>query len=306
MASNLFTVAGQVLVLFSLVVVGYLCARGGIVPLSAVPGMNNLVLYAATPCMLINAFRLDLTPQTLRDFLVSLACAAAIFVWTFVAAHFLVRDKDRHRKRMLTLAAVFPNCNFMGLPLQTAILGSTGVFYGSAFGAMCPLFLWTVGIYYLHGETTSFSWKKAFLNPGVLGMAAGLLMFFSGLRLPSLADQAVIHLANLAVPLPMLIIGIQLAHTDLVQTLRDRVGWLVGLLRLIVFPVASLFVMYLLGVRGPVLVATTIACATPPAVIVSMFDRPDSTLGAEMVSLHTICSIATMPLVVSLAQTLAG
>ncbi len=303
MLSNLATVAGQVLVLFCLVAVGYLCAKGGLVPRSAVGGINNLVMYAAIPCTLINAFQLDLTPQTLHDFLVGLAAAAAIFALSLPLAHFLIRDGDGHRKRLLTMTAVIPNCNFMGFPLQTAILGSMGVFYGSAYAAMCPLFIWTVGVAYLRGG--AFSWKKALLNPGVFGILAGLIVFFGGITLPDLLGQAVTHLAHLAVPLPMLVIGIQLAHTDLRRAVRDRTGWLSAALRMLVIPLAALLALFLLGVRGPVLVATIIAAATPPAVIIAMLDDPDSTLGSEVVSLHTLCAIATMPLVVSLAQTLA-
>lgn len=305
MLDNLLTVTGQVLVLFLLIAVGFLCGKSGLVPQSAVPGFNNLVLYAAIPCTLINAFQLKLTPETLHDFLTALACALGIYAAGFLISHLLIRDNDSHRKRLMTLSAVIPNCNFMGFPLLTAVLGSTGIFYGSAFAAVTPLFAWTVGIIYLGGGFRAFSWRKALLNPGIFGIAAGLVIFLGGVTLPPLLGQAVTHLANLAVPVPMVIIGVQLSSTDLRRALRDRTGWAAAALRLLVLPLAALAVLYVLGIRGNVLVATVIAASAPPAVLVAMFDRPDSTLGAELVSLHTLCSIATMPLIVSLAQTLA-
>lgn len=305
MLENLITVTGQVLVLFVLIAVGYLCGRAGLVTRTAAAGMNALVLYAAIPCTLINAFALDLTAQTLRSFLTALACAVGCYALFFPLAHLLLRGGNQHRKRLLTLSATISNCNFMGFPLQTAVLGSMGVFYGSCYAAVTPLFIWTVGIIYLDGGLRAFRWRKALLNPGVFGIAAGLIVFFGHLTLPPLLGQAVTHLANLAVPLPMLIIGVQLSSTDLRRVVRDKAVWLTAGLRLVALPLAALAIMVTCGVRGGVLIATVIAAAAPPAVIVAMLDRPDSTLGAEVVSLLTLCSIATMPVIVSLAQRFA-
>lgn len=305
MLENLVTVAGQVSVLFLLIAAGFFCGKSGLIQQSALTGINNLVLYVAIPCTLIKAFQLDLTPQTLRDFLTALACAAGAYALFFPVSVFLIRDRDDHRKRLMTLASTVSNCNFMGFPLQTAVLGSLGIFYGSAYAAMTPLFIWTIGILYLEGGRKSFRIRKVLLNPGVFGIAAGLVIFLGRITLPDLLGQAVNHLANLAVPLPMVVIGVQLAFTDLRRAVRDGKIWLTALLRLVLLPLLALFLMLLCGVRGSVLVATVIAAAAPPAVIVVMLDRPDSTLGAELVSLLTLLSIATMPLVVSLAQTLA-
>ena len=78
-----------------------------------------------------------------------------------------------------------------------------GVFYGSAYAAVTPLFIWTIGILYLEGGSKSFNLRKVLLNPGVFGIAAGLVVFLGRITLPDLLGQAVTHLANLAVPLPM-------------------------------------------------------------------------------------------------------
>ena len=305
MITNLLTVSGQVLVLFCLIAVGFLLAKTGLIQHSAVKSLNNLVLYAALPCTLISAFQLKLTPDTLHDFLLSFVFSAVFYVLFFIIAHFAVRDKDPHRKRILTLSAVLSNCNFMGFPLQTAVIGSMGVFYGSAYSAVTPLFMWTAGVVYLHGGLRHLNLKKVFLNPGIFGILIGLFLFLSGIQLPVLLNQGISYLGSMAVPVPMLIIGIQLAHTNLRNAVRDRTGWLATGLRLILLPLLGLAIMCVCGVRGNVLIATTIAAATPTAVILAMFDNPESTLAAEMVSLQTLCSVVSMPLVVSLAQTLA-
>jgi predicted permease len=308
MLENLVTVGGQALVLFFLIAVGFVCGKARLIPSSAITGMTNLTLYVVIPCTLISAFQLKLTAETLRDFLLSLAAAVCIHAVNFLIGYLVIRDRDDGRKRVLTLAATFSNCNFMAFPLQTALIGPMGIFYGSSYAMVTPLAFWTGGVVYLEGNLGSFSWKKAVLNPGIFGIAAGLIVFFCGITLPDTLNAAVTHLANMAVPLPMVIIGCQLAETDLRGILRDKMGWLVAALRLLLLPLAELGVMYAVGIRGSVLLATTIAACAPPAAIVAMMAqrcgrKPE--LAAELVSLQTLLSIITMPFVVGLAKFLS-
>jgi Predicted permeases len=308
MLSNLLTVGGQAFVLFLLILVGFACGKTKLIGPAAVSGMTSLALYVVIPCTLISAFQLELTPDTLRDFLISAAAAVCIHALNFFLSQLTLRERDGGRKRVLVMASTFSNCNFMAFPLQTALIGSMGIFYGSAYAMVTPLLFWTAGVAYLSGNTRSFSLRQAVVNPGILGIAAGLFLFFTGITLPDILESAVDHLASMAVPLPMIIIGCQLADTDLRHALRDRMGWMVALLRLLALPLAELGLLYLVGIRGNVLVATVIAASAPPAAIVAMLAErcgQNPRLAAELVSLQTLMSILTMPFVVALAQLLA-
>ena len=303
MLSNLLAVSGQVLVLFFLIGVGFILAKAGLAQDSAISTLSNFVLYISFPCTLIAAFQTERTAQTLHDLLLALALALGLSVLFFLLSHVLIRDSDPHRKRIFTLTSTIPNAGFMGFPLQTAIIGSQGVFLGSSYSMVVPLFMWTVGVVYLRGSLKHLNLKKAVLNPGVLAMVVCLGIFICEIRLPPLLNEAVDYLGALTLPLPMLVVGIQLAHTNLGRAVRDKTGWFAALLKLIVFPLVGFGLMYGLGVRGDVLLATTIAVTTPPGVIVAMFDSPESPLSAEVISLQTLCSMATMPVLVSFAQT---
>jgi predicted permease len=308
MLTNLLTVGEQALVLFLLILVGLICRKTNLIGDGAITGMSNLTLYFVIPCTLIHAFQIELTPDTLRDFLIALAAAAGCHLLNFVVAFFVIRDRDPVRKRVLTLVATFSNCNFMAFPLQTALIGSTGIFFGSSYAMITPLAFWTGGVAYLEGDSRSFSAKKLLLNPGIFGIAAGLIVFFGGITLPELLNSPVTHLSDMAVALPMVIIGCQLADTDLRHILSDKTAWLAAALRLLVLPLIELGLMVLCGIRGNVLIATVIAAAAPPAAIISMMAQrtgKQPQLAAESVSLQTLLSIATMPVVVGLAELLA-
>jgi malonate transporter and related proteins len=108
---------------FALVLCGYLAARRGVLPESAIPGLNAFVLYFALPCMLfrfgMNTPVFDLlNPTVLGTYLL---CALIIVFFTIA-----VTLSDRvHLKDAAfgALVAAFPNTGFMGVPLLVALLG---------------------------------------------------------------------------------------------------------------------------------------------------------------------------------------
>lgn len=308
MLDHFLTVGQQALILFILILVGFTCGKTKLVSREALKDITNLTLYIIFPCTLISAFQLELTPETLHSFLIALAAALGIHAFFFFFSWLVIREKNEGRRRILTLSCIFSNCNFMAFPLQTALLGSMGIFYGSAYALVTALVFWTGGVAYLEGNIKSLGWKKALLNPGIIGIAVGLFFFLSGITLPSVLNGAVNYLASMAVPLPMIMIGVQLSGTDLRDVFRDKMNWLAASLRLLLLPLIALGALCLFGIRGNVLVATIIAASAPAGTIVyiiAQLNGKEPKLAAELVSFQTLLSILTMPLIVALAQVVA-
>ena len=308
MLSNLMTVGGQVIMLFLMMIAGYCLGKTKLLPRSALPAFTNVVLYLALPCMLIGAFEMEATAEKVHSFLAVLGATLLVHLLNFAVAHAAIRDRNDGRKRVLVDCAVFANCGFMGYPLLSSLMGDIGLFYGSAYNLVFTTLLWTAGLSYLQHRKGPLQLKKLFLNPGILGMAVGFAFFLFQIHLPPVLQSTVDNLGNIAVPLPMLIIGCQLAHADLKKLLHDRWSWVGASLRLLVLPLLGLFVLHLLGLRGDMLVATIVCAAAPPGAVVAMLAEScgrDPVLASGVVSFHTLLSVVTMPVVVSIAQLFA-
>ena len=307
MLSNLITVSGQVITLFLMMIAGYCLGKTKLLPRSALPALTNVVVYLALPCMLIGAFKMEATSERVHGFLWVLAASVLVHGLNFAVAHFGIRDPDDGRKRVLVDCAIFSNCGFMGYPLLASLMGDIGLFYGSAYNLIFTALLWTAGISYLQHRKGPLRLRKLILNPGIIGMALGFSVFLLQIQLPPVLETTVDYLGNVAVSLPMLIIGCQLAHADLKRLLHDRWSWVGAALRLLV-PLLALLLLYLLGLRGDVLMATVICAAAPPAAMVAMLAENcgrDPVLASGVVSFHTLLSVVTMPVVVSIAQLFA-
>ena len=308
MLTNFLTVAEQVVVLFLLIGVGALCAKTGIIKEVAIKSCSDLVLIVVTPCVIIQSFQRPFDAAMLKGLGLACLIALSIHIVTILLAHLLLHDPVAARERVLRVGAVLSNAGFMGLPLQQVLFGADGVFYGAAYVAIFNLILWSYGLVEMSGSRQNLSPRKLILNPGVLSLAIGLMLFLVRITLPTVLASPMGHLAALNTPLPMLIIGFYLADTDLKAALRDWRSYAAIGLRLLVVPLTALGILYLCGVRGTLLVSMIIAASAPVAASTTMFATKydcDTGLSVNLVSLSTLLSLITMPLIVALAQVIA-
>jgi predicted permease len=196
----------------------------------------------------------------------------------------------------------------MSLPLQQALLGNEGVFYGSVFVAIFNLVSWTYGLVLMSGNIKAISLRHLITNPGVVGVIIAIILWVCKITLPDIISTPVGYMAALNTPVPMIVIGCHLATANIKAALTDIWSYISIALRMIVIPIATLFILYVCGVRGSMLIAIVIATSAPTAATTTMFatkyDR-DASLSVSIVSVTTIISLVTMPLIVALAQLLA-
>ncbi len=304
MIQHFLTVGTQVLVLFILIGVGVVCTKANVLRDSAVRCMADVVLFFATPCVIIRSFQREITPELMKNLGISALAAVGVHLLGIALAHLLCHGKDESRTCVLRFGVVFSNAGYMAIPLQQAILGDDGVFYGAVFVAVFNITLWTYGVCVMSGDVKVLSLRKLMLNPGLIGVALGLLFLLCGITLPTVIASPVDHLACLNTPLPMLIIGYYLAGANIKEALRDRSSYVTIVLRLAVIPLITLGMLWLCGMRGTLLVSAVIGASAPVATATTMFaakfDRSPA-LSVNLVVLSTLLSVLTMPLIVGLA-----
>ena len=302
------TVGKQVLILFILIAIGYLCGKVKFLDNSTSKHITDIILYIVTPCVIIHAYQMEFNPSILVNLGITALCAAAVHLLSIWIVCVVFRNSADNKKEVLKFGAVFSNCGFMSLPLQQAILGQEGVLYGAAFVGVFNIVLWSYGVVCMSGNSKNLSARKLILNPGIIGVTIALLFFICSIKLPTVVGEPVRYLASLNTPLPMLIIGYYLSQTKITDGLKDKYAWLSSLIRIIVVPVISVTLMILLGIKGNVLITIAISSSAPVAATTTMFAtkfEKDTKLSVNLVSLSTILSIVTMSCIVAVAQIFA-
>ncbi len=308
MLASFLTVGQQIITLYLLMVVGFVLGKAKLVDERGSATMSSVVMYVASPCMLLVAFQRPLDTEDLHAFGLVLGVSLLLHLMFIAAAYLFVRDEKHTRQGALRFATVFSNSGFMGYPLMAALLGSIGVFYGSAYNIIFTLFSWTWGVYVLTNDRSQLRLRPMLLNPGVISTVLALLFYFVQLELPEFLMTPVEYLSDLNTPLPMIVVGYQLSHADFRAALRGRGPLTVMGLRLVALPLAALAVCLALNVPHDLTMVMLIAASAPPAALLSMFSAKfgrDTALASSLVSVQTALSALTMPLMVGLASALS-
>ena len=308
---NFLFVSTQVGVLFSLMAVGALCRKLRLLEEASVKGIVNVLVLVVTPCLIVDSFQRPFDPSSLHALLLAFAIAFCAHLAIVAFATVAIRHRNADTRAVLRLAAVFSNAGFMGLPLEQALFGADGVFFGVIYVVVFNLFMWSWGLCVMKGGSIKALGAKGllplFVNPGTIGMLVALPLFFFSVRLPTVPAECIRLMSSLNTPLAMLVIGYYLAGAALSKLFRSPSVYAISFVRLVAYPAALIAVLApFKGALDRVMVLSLVTAASAPvAAMVSMFASKygrDVDMSVGLVSGTTLLSMLTMPVAISLAM----
>jgi predicted permease len=297
------------------------------------------VLYIAQPALIVYSY-LDCTVPFSdiwhNILLVFIFSVVAHFIF-FGSSMVFFRKAPDGRRRMLRFSTIFSNAAFMGIPLIESIFGAEATIYASIYNITFNLFLWTLGVHLcthvrmdrdgdgdvditddiiaIKERTSAVSWTQVLTHPITIASAIGVVCLVAGVNYTTVSmpivERSLFMLKSLVAPLSMVIVGIRLAQMSFKGLFSDYHMYVFLALRHFVLPLLVLGVIALVGIfveiAELVVVVTIILAATPAATSATMFAEKydcDAVYTSRLVAISTILSIASMPLVVSIALSL--
>ncbi len=299
-------VANQVFIMLILVLVGFALTKRGLISEKGSADISNILLTAVTPCVIINAYQIDFEMNVLKEIIISFAISIMITVFGIVVSKICFKgEKDFEKNTIKRFTSIYSNCGFMGIPLLEATMGSRGVLIGSAYLATFNVFVWTHGLSMFSKDKGGFKIKSLLTNPGVMGVVIAMVLFFSGIRLGGTVKVCVNYVASMNTPLAMVLLGTYLARSELAEALKNKSVLTVSFVRLLLIPVLSVFILRLFNVDSFVATSLILSAACPAAAICAMFAQKtnhDTSFPSQIVSVSTVLSILTLPLVAYLTN----
>ncbi len=270
---------------FALVLAGWLAARQGVLPESAIPGLNTCVLYFSLPCLLLR-FGMGTPVLELLNPSVLLYLLCALLIVAFTVKVSLNSEVGLKDAAFGALVAAFPNTGFMGVPLLVALLVPAAAGPVSCC-VLADLFFTSslcIALSQLQGAgqhgaraAAQRALRGALSNPLPWAITRGAVLSALQLRLLGPVDTVVHMLADSASPVALFTIGAMLwragRHAHNRTALRNYLP--VALIKLFVhlLPVLGLgTAARALGapLTGFQLMVLTLAAALPSASNVSL------------------------------------
>lgn len=305
-AQYFITVAVQVAILFVMIAAGAVLIKVRMLRKSGIGQLTDILLYVVTPCVIIHAFlEVELNLDTLKSLLICAGCALMTHLAGILIAFAFRKNQPASRQGVLRGCVIFSNGGFMAIPMAQALIGSKGVFLISAYIIILNIVTWTYGVSLYRTEKKT-NWTKILLNPGTIGVLIGFPLFLLRIQLPAILGDPVFYLAQLNTPVAMLITGYYLITSSLKTGLKDAGLWIASFLRLLAVPVLVLCLYkFVFQLKGDLLAACMIPACAPSAVnnmLIAAKFKGDAALASRIISVSTILSIVTMPVILMLTK----
>ncbi|QSX32355.1 AEC family transporter [Shewanella avicenniae] len=300
-------IINQIFVLFVLMGLGYWLAKANILDKPTCDKLIWLLCYVVMPCLVFNAFQIPYSPEMWHNFMMVGGLAFGIHVLFIVMSKLLLNGrslKQRGIAEQMQFTAVYSNCGFMGLPFVVALVGSNGAFYGSVYIAVNGIFVWTHGVMTHSGKLDRKSLIKVLLNPNTVVAIIGCLFFVFSISLPTALHDAVGHVGKMNTALALILVGAAMAPVKIGRIWFSSMAWLSVFVRNLLFPAVVLVCLLALEIKGDMLLVVLALSACPVAgmsVIFSQMTGKNTEFPISALTLSTIASLLTLPLMLSFA-----
>lgn len=292
--------------LFFAIGLGYYLNKKGILTEDVNQHLSSFIIKIATPCLIISS--VTSVSSIDQSFVIQLVIiGVAIYCMLPVIAYLLttVFPCFQNKKNTYTCMFMFSNCGFMALPIVQSIFGNDAIFYNTILHLPYNILFFTLGSYLLSkdGETTFAFKPQQLLSAGVVSSLIAIILFFTHIQLPECISGSLSFVGSVVTPLSMLSIGVSIACYPIKEVITNKTLYIMSVLRLILIPIITYFLMHLF-VNDPMIVQmTTITLGMPVGSMVAMGASEyhgDVKTASFGVALSTLLSLITIPVLLLL------
>lgn len=304
--SVLSATVGQMLVLFTLILLGYIVAKAKAVPEDSATVLSKLENNLFVPALVLGTFVSNFTVEKLgtawKLFLISFAiCLVMMFLAVIVARGC---SKDNYIQNIYTYGLAFSNFGFMGNAVVNAVFPEYFLDYLIfTMPLWTMIYLWGVPCLLIpseEGKQTIKSRLKSFANPMFAAMIIGIVIGLCGIRLPDFLTTVIDVTGDCMSPVAMMLTGITVANMDVKKVLSMKSIYVVSIIRLIAFPLIFIGLFSFLPMAQNIVVCTICSLAMPlglSTLVIPGGYGKDTSVAAGMALVSHLLSAMTIPIV---------
>ncbi len=256
----------------------------------------HLSIYVLLPALVFTSF-LE------RNVLNSLALTG-VFILVFTIVMYIlsvvtckILKYDKNMESAFLLAVLFTNSGNYGVPLCAFAFGEEGMVNALAYMMYGSVIMYTMAVYIASRGT--FNARQSLFNifriPLIYAVVAACLLSYFEVDVPAFITAPMSLLGSAAIPVAMILLGIQLSRTHVHTDYHPLV--LSNIYRLALSPFLGIAITHFMGVEGLLRSVLIIECSMPTAINAALiaieFDaKPGFVSSAVLTS--TVLSIGSL------------
>ena len=266
--------------------------------------LSQLIVYVLAPALVADSlYTTNISPQNAAQLLLGVFIVAFILYLLVSIISYILKFPAITRKSLIA-TSLHPNNGNMGLPLVDFALGSAGLERAIIYMIGSSILLFGVAPAILAGTSFKHSFKVVLKLPLIWAMLAGLSLRVLQIQLPFNLGEALHLLGRAAIPVALIILGMELVTTTFKVTNFELISLN---FRLILAPLIALFVGKLIDLTPLDLQVFILQSAMPTAVntiVLATEFGGEAVKVARTIVVTTLLSFLTLPLVLWAADKL--
>ena len=302
----LSTTLGQMVVLFLLILIGFLLAKLKAVPENTAVVLSKLENNLFVPALVMGTFVSNFTVEKLgiawKLFFISFIICFIMMALAIIVAKCC--SKDEYIRNIYTYGLAFSNFGFMGNAVVSVVFPNMFVDYLIfTMPLWTMIYLWGVPCLLIpsRGEKQTIKSRlQSFANPMFVALIIGMFVGLAGVVLPKSVMTVITTAGNCMSPIAMLLTGITVANMNLKKVLSMKSIYVVSLVRLIVFPLIFIVVFKFVPVSQTIMVCTICSLAMPlglSTIVVPGGYGKDTSVAAGMAIVSHLLAAITIPII---------
>ena len=187
----------QIAQLFLILLMGYAVVKTGLLKAADSRVLSVVFVYLITPCVVLNAFQIENSPEIQSGLLFSVGIAVLAHV-VFLALTALLH-KPLRLDSVEQVNIIYSNAGALVIPLVQALQGSGYVIYSCGFIIVQLVLLWTHAAALLQGGG-KLDAKKILTNVNLIVIVLGALLFAFQVKIPGPLLSTINSVGNMIGP----------------------------------------------------------------------------------------------------------
>lgn len=323
-----------ILISLAFILLGFLLSHYKILNHDGKKVISFLTLKIALPAMALNCFMTDFYVETFVEHLVVLILSIVFYILFLLLGQLFFFQKGKEKRRIYSIFMTVGQFTFFSIPVLLAIYGREIMIYANMITLVFRFVLYVycylvMSKLELNRKNLKSSLRQIILNPIMIAMFVGLLIWLTQNIMPKVCidqvDYSIFRIdqtlpaiyqlfsvaESLTTPLAMILVGSVLGEEKLVYAVKNKMAWILALLRTIFVPLMVLICLLLLQAVHIVdlnrfsLASLVIGFGAPLSAVVntyaSQFDT-ESSLSSQMCLLSTVICLISFPIIYLFVQ----